>query len=45
MTASYIDVDELRHVLFYFSKGKGKCLISREQLEELILEAAKVRDE
>lgn len=45
MTASYIDVDKLRGVLFNYSKGKGKCLVSREQLEELILEAAEVKEE
>lgn len=45
MTVSYIDVDKLRGVLFDFSKGKGKCLVSREQLEELILKAAEEEEE
>lgn len=36
----YIDVDKLRGVLFDYSKGKGKCIVSREQLEEFIIQAA-----
>lgn len=45
MTVSYIDVDELRHVLFDYSKGKdGRVLVSREQLEEFIIQA-EVREE
>ena len=45
MTVSYIDVDKLRGVLFDYSKGKGKCIVSREQLEELIIQAAEVTEE